>query len=31
MAWTLIGGDLGRAIYALLDEDDAIPEELKEE
>jgi len=31
MAWTLIGGDLGRAIYALLDENDTVPEELKEE
>lgn len=31
MAWTLIGGDLGRAIYALMDENDTIPEELEEE
>lgn len=31
MAWTLIGGDLSRAIYGLLDEHDTIPEELRRE
>lgn len=30
MAWTLIGNDLNRFIYALLDEHDKVPEELKE-
>lgn len=30
MAWTLIGSDLNRFIYTLLDEHDLVPEELKE-
>lgn len=29
-ARTLIGNDLNRFIYALLDEHDMVPEELKE-